>query len=188
MSKTALIIVDMVNDFTLPDGLVYYPENRNIIPKISRVLEVCREAGMQIIFMQHRYRAEKYDKNLLNMRKNCIEGSGGEDIDSALKVDYKNDYVIPKRRYSGFFGTDLDLVLREHDVKNVVIVGTKTNCCIRATATDAYYLDYNTIVLSDCVATNSDIVNKVHLEDIDKYIGEVITSEELFEKIRLGEL
>ena len=72
-------------------------------------------------------------------------------------------------------------------MKNVIVVGTKTNCCIRATVTDAYYLNYNTIVLSDCVATNSEVVNNVHLEDMRKYFGTVLTSEELFEKFRVGE-
>ncbi len=186
MSKSALIVVDMVRDFTDPGGLVFYPQNREILPRIAEVVKRCREHGMTIVFMQHCYRAGKPDKNLVNMRPNCIEGSGGEDIDPLLEVDPVRDYVIKKRRYSGFFGTDLDLVLRENRVENVVVVGTKTNCCIRATVTDAYYLDYNAIVLSDCVATNSDVVNEVHLTDIAKYLGTVMTAGELFEKMEQG--
>lgn len=54
--------------------------------------------------------------------------------------------------------------------------------------TDAFYLDYNPIVLSDCVATNSEVVNQVHLEDIRKYLGQVMTSQELFQKLDGGEL
>ena len=188
MSNTALIVVDMVKDFTSPDGLVFYPQNREILPKIAQVVEKCREKGKIIIFLQHCYRKGKFDKNLENMRPNCIEGSGGEDIDPILRVDEEHDYVIKKRRYSGFFGTDLDLVLRENRIENVVIVGTKTNCCIRATVTDAYYLNYNAIVLSDCVATNSETVNEVHLTDINKYLGIVMDRNEFFEKLDNGEL
>lgn len=188
MNKSALIVVDMVRDFTDPEGLVYYPQNREILPKIARVVEACREHGMEIIFMQHCYRKDKPDKNLANMRPNCIEGSGGEEIDALLHVDPVHDYVIKKRRYSAFFGTDLDLVLRENKVENVIVVGTKTNCCIRSTVTDAYYLNYNTIVLRDCVATNSETVNEVHLTDMHKYFGTVMTSDELFEKMKAGEL
>lgn len=73
-------------------------------------------------------------------------------------------------------------------MENVIVVGTKTNCCIRATVTDAYYLDYNAIVLRDCVATNSDVVNDVHLTDIAKYLGTVITSEELFDRMKEGSI
>ncbi len=85
---------------------------------------------------------------------------------SLLDVDERKDYLNKKRRYSGFFSTDLDLVLRENGVQNTIIVGTKTNCCIRATAMDAYYRDYNAIVISDCVATNDEVVNQIHLNEI----------------------
>ncbi len=185
--RTALVIIDMVRDFTDPGGRVYYADNAKIMPNVERALDFCRRQGMLIIFIQHRHRAGKPDKNLVGMRPNCIEGTGGEQIDPRLKVDPQRDYVIQKRRYSAFFGTDLDLVLREHGIKNVVAVGTKTNCCVRATVTDAYYLDYNAIVLSDCVCTNSDIVNEVHLTDIKKYLGTVMTLDEFERKIECGQ-
>ena len=135
---TALVIVDMVKDFTDPEGLVFYPQNREVLPRIARVLEKCRETGQLVIFLQHCNRAEK----AAAMRPNCIEGTDGIEIDPMLPVDPQRDYVIRKRRYSGFFGTDLDLVLRENGIKNLIVVGTKTNCCIRATVTDAFYLNY----------------------------------------------
>lgn len=176
--KTALVIVDMVKDFTTPDGLVYYPQNREVLPRIARVLKKCREHGKLVVFLQHCNRAGKPDEKAAAMRPNCVEGTSGIEIDDMLEVDQRRDYVIRKRRYSGFFGTDLDLVLRENGIKNVVVVGTKTNCCIRATVTDAFYLNYNPIVIRECVATNSETVNQVHLEDIDKYLGRVVGIEE----------
>lgn len=188
MNKTALLIVDMVKDFTDPEGLVFYPQNREVLPKIRRVLDRCREQGCLIVFLQHCNRKDKADRRIVSMRPNCMEGTPGIEIDPMLPVDEKKDYVIRKRRYSGFFGTDLDLVLRENHIENLIIVGTKTNCCIRATVTDAFYLDYNGIVLSDCVATNSETVQQVHLEDIRKYLGQVMDSEELFAKLEAGEL
>lgn len=187
MSKTALLIVDMVRDFTDPEGLVFYPQNREILPKIKVVLDKCREKEVLIVFLQHCNRKGKIDGRIASMRPNCIEGTFGIEIDPMLPV-LKSDYVIQKRRYSGFFATDLDLVLRENGCENVIVVGTKTNCCIRATVTDAFYLDYNAFVVRDCVATNSETVNKVHLEDIHKYLGQVISSEELFEKLDSKEL
>ncbi len=182
--KTALVVVDMVKDFTDPEGLVFYPMNLEILPVIVQVVERCHEMGALVIFMQHCYRRDKYDQNLLTMRPNCIEGSGGEDLDALLPVNEKRDYIIKKRRYSAFYGTDLDLVLREHKIENLVVVGTKTNCCIRATVQDAYFNSYLPIVLSDCVGTNSDQVNQVHLEDMDKYFGTVMTSQEFFDRLK----
>jgi len=189
MSKeSALIVVDMVVDFTQPKGLVFYPQNREILPRIVRLIEICRQHDMLIVFMRHSYRKDKPDKNLSTMRPNCIEGTGGDELDPMLHVDPVRDYVIRKRRYSAFFGTDLDLVLREHGIKNVIIVGTKTNVCIRSTVTDAYNLYYNTIVVSDCVATNDETINRIHLDDISRYFGTVITTEELIERSEKGEL
>ena len=187
MKNTALLIVDMVQDFTDPEGLVFYPQNREILPRIRRVLDKCREKDCLIVFLQHCNRKGKEDRRIASMRPNCIEGTPGIEIDPMLPVDEEKDYVIRKRRYSGFFGTDLDLVLRENHIENLIIVGTKTNCCIRATVTDAFYLDYNRIVVSDCVATNSEEVNRVHLEDIRKYLGQVVDSDTLFEKLDAGE-
>ena len=177
MSKSALIIVDMVRDFTDPEGLVYYPQNREILPQIRKVLDKCREKGVLVVFMQHCNRKGKVDRKAQAMRPNCIEGTFGVEIDSMLPVDEEKDYVIQKRRYSGFFGTDLDLVLRENGVENVIIVGTKTNC-----------LDYNPYVVKECVATNSEVVNEVHLTDIDKYLGDVVDMNTLFTMLDEGKL
>ena len=185
--ESALLVVDMLRDFTDPNGLVYYPQNRVILPRVKRVVGICRSAGIPIVFLKHFNRAGKVDEKAAAMRPNCIEGTWGDEIDPMLEVD-QSDYVIKKRRYSGFFGTDLDLVLRENKVRNVVVVGAKTNCCIRATVTDAFYLDYNPIVVRECVATDSDVVNDVHLEDIRKYLGEVVGMDELFSRIERGEL
>ncbi len=179
--KTALLVIDMTYDFTNPGGKVFYPMNREILPKIAEVVNRAREDEMLIIFMQHCYRKGKYDRNLETMRENSIEGSGGEDLDPILPVNLDTDYIIKKRRYSAFFGTDLDLVLREHKIEYVAVVGTKTNCCVRSTVQDAYFNDYRTIVLSDCVGTNSKEVNDLHLSEIDKYFGTVLTSEEFFD-------
>lgn len=188
MSKSALIVVDMVYDFAHPDGLVYYEQNREIMPNIVKMIEKSRETGFLIIFMQHSHRKDKYDKELTMVRKNCIEGSGGDQLMPELGYDEKKDYLIKKRRYSSFYGTDLDLVLREHKIENVVICGTKTNCCIRSTVQDAYHLNYNVIVPRECVATNSDVINEVHLTDIHKYFGRVYSMEELFKKMEDGDL
>lgn len=186
--KNALLVIDMQKDFTDPGGLVFYPQNREILPAIAEAVTFCRENNFLVVFTQHRYRRGKPDKNLNEMRPCCIEGSGGEDLDTMLPVDYEKDYIVQKRRYSAFFATDLDLILREHSVENVFVAGTKTNCCIRATVTDAHSLDYRVTVLSDAVGTNSDEVNKVHLDDIRKYFGRVITLREMYAEVKIGKL
>ena len=102
MVKTALVIVDMVRDFTDPEGLVFYPENQNILPRIKKVLDESRKHDLLVVFLQHCNRKDKIDRKAQAMRPNCIEGTFGIEIDPMLEVDEKKDYVIRKRRYSGF--------------------------------------------------------------------------------------
>lgn len=180
MNRTALLVVDMVRDFTDPKGLVYYPQNREILPRIQEVISFCRSYDVKIIFLQHCNRVGKIDQKASRMRPNCVEGTWGVDIDPMLEVR-PEDYIIRKRRYSGFVGTDLDLVLRENEIRNVIITGTKTNCCIYATALDAFYHNYEPYIIRECVATNSETVNRVFLENIEKYVGHVISIDNLKE-------
>ena len=86
--------------------------------------------------------------------------------------------MIPKRRYSAFVGTDLDLILRDNRIDTVFLVGTKTNVCIRATATDAFQRNYRVIVPRECVSTDKLHLQEANLEDIDKYLGRVVSTEE----------
>lgn len=181
----------MLYDFTHPDGKVFFTQRiRKSCLKSEKLYVSVEKKGLLIIFIQHYHRKYLYDKELLSGRRvNCIEGSGGEELMPELSYQEKTDYIVKKRRYNAFFyGTDLDLILREHDIRNLLICGTKTNCCIRATVEGAYHLDYNPIVIKECVATNDDVVNEVHLTDIHKYLGRVITMDTLYDKLDGGEL
>ena len=183
MTKTALLVIDMVYDFAHPNGAVYYPQNGVILPKICATIKECREKNIQIFFIQHYHREFVFDKELTSGRRlNCIEGTGGEALMPELGYDPKTDYLVKKRRYNAFCGTDLDLILRENGITTLLIVGTKTNCCIRATVEGAYHLDYEAVVIEDCVATNDEVTNQVHLTDISKYLGKVLTLEQFFEQ------
>ena len=83
MSKSALIIVDMVRDFTDPNGLVYYPQNREILPQIRKVLDKCREKGLLIVFMQHCNRKEKSTEKLRRCGQTVSKGLWGGDRSNA---------------------------------------------------------------------------------------------------------
>jgi nicotinamidase-related amidase len=92
---------------------------------------------------------------------------------------HEADYVITKRRYSAFVGTDLDLILRDNHIDTLFLTGTKTNVCIRATAQDAFEHNYRVIVPRDCVSTDKAHLHEANLEDIQKYLGRVVSLEKL---------
>lgn len=189
MAKTALIIIDMVNDFCKKDGKVYYPENRKIINPINSLLKTARRNDLLRIFITDSHSPNQKDLELEGVRDHCIQGTGGDEIIEELNFNSNNEYKVKKRRYSSFFGTDLDLILRENGIENVILVGTKTNNCIRATVHDAYYLTYNIIVPKECVATNSQESQRIHLHEINRYFGGGVKSlEEVKNEIKKGEL
>lgn len=91
------------------------------------------------------------------------------------------DYTIVKPRWSAFFGTELDLILRRLDVRTVVLAGTTTPNCIRTTCYDANSLDYNVVVLEDCCSSQTEEIQRVNIEDMAR-MGATIMSEAQFEE------
>jgi ureidoacrylate peracid hydrolase len=121
------------------------------------------------------------DKEFEKRVPHCRAGTWNAQIIDAMDVA-PDELRIPKRRYSGFFGTDLDLRLREWGVQQVVVTGVVTNICVRSTVHDAYFLGYDVFVPEDCVSATSDREQASTLYDIDTHYGDVVTSRELLEE------
>src|SRR4051794_6465513 len=157
--RTAMIVVDMQNDFVAAGAPMETPAARAIVPVLAETLTLCREAGVRIIYTAHVHRRDGSDMGLFDdmhppiaSRAALVDGTPGADIypDLAPRPD---EHVIKKHRYSGFFGTDLDIILREWGVDTVIISGTTTENCCHATARDAMFRNYRVVFLSDATAT-----------------------------------
>ncbi len=158
-AKTAMIVVDMQNDFVAPGAAMETPAARAMVPKLAEALRICRGAGIRVIFTAHVHRRDGSDMGLFDdmhppiaTRAALVDGTPGVDIYSEL-APAAGEHVIKKHRYSGFFGTDLDIVLREWGVDTVIISGTTTENCCHATARDAMFRNYRVVFLSDATAT-----------------------------------
>ena len=110
-----------------------------------------REKGVPVIFCNDAHRPG-IDRELLIWGDHAIVGTPGAQVIPELPI-HKEDFVVPKRRYSGFFQTDLDILLKELGVKTVVITGLHTHMCCRHTSADAFCLGYDVVVAKE--ATNS---------------------------------
>jgi biuret amidohydrolase len=157
--KTAMIVVDMQNDFVAPGGAMETPAARQIVPKLTEALRICREAGIRVVYTAHVHRRDGCDMGLFDdlhppiaNRDALVDGTLGVDIYPEL-APKTGEHVIKKHRYSGFFGTDLDIILREWGVDTVIISGTTTENCCHATARDAMFRNYRVVFLSDATAT-----------------------------------
>lgn len=173
MGKAAVLVIDMVKDFTDPAGKVPHPQAAQIVPQIDALVRAARKRGALIIWIIDQHRAGKPDWELDHVRDHCIEGTPGVELAPPLTPE-PDDYLLNKRRYSAFFATDLDLILRDNRIDTLILTGTKTNVCIRATAQDAFQHNYRVVVPRECVSTDKPHLHAANLEDIDKYMGEVM--------------
>jgi len=158
-NETAMIVVDMQNDFVASGAAMETPAAREIVPKLAEALRICRDAGIKIIYTAHVHRRDGCDMGLFDdlhppiaNRDALVDGTPGVEVYPDL-APAPGEHVIKKHRYSGFFGTDLDIMLREWGVDTVIISGTTTENCCHATARDAMFRNYRVVFLSDATAT-----------------------------------
>jgi len=169
-TKSAILVVDMLNDFVT--GALKCDRGLSIVKPTAELLECARAAKVPVIFCNDAH-LKGIDKELELWGEHAVAGSKGAEVIPELKVS-DIDYVVPKRRYSGFFQTSLDILLRELGVDTVIVCGLHTHMCVRHTSADAYQLGYKVAVAKD--ATNS--FTKEDYEYGLKYLKEVYGAEE----------
>ncbi len=182
MEKPAILIVDMLNDFCKEGGSMVLKEGEEIYGSIANLIAEGRKHGCPIIYINDCHRAGKYDKEFEKRAPHCIDGTWGAEVIEEL-TPLEEDYCIKKRRFSGFFQTDLDLVLRELGVKTVVVTGVVTNICVRSTCHDAFFLGYQVVVPEDCVRATGPREQESTLWDIETHFGAVTTSDKVIAKL-----
>ena len=149
LNHPAILVVDMLNDFVT--GALGCDRARDIVPATARLLNAAREKGVPVIYCNDCH-LPGIDRELALWGDHAIKGTPGAEVIPEL-APQACDYVVPKRRYSGFFQTDLDILLKELGVKTVIITGLHTHMCCRHTSADAYCLGYDVVAAKE--ATNS---------------------------------
>jgi len=169
MTKRALLVIDMLNDFILPQGsLTVGPAGEEIVPLIAQKIAEFREAGQAVIYICDNHKAD--DPEFAMFPPHCIVGTPGAEIIGAL-APQRGELIIPKRRYSAFFATQLDLCLREMGITELVLVGVCTNICVLYTACDARMRTYDVTVLRDAVASFDPEAHDFALEQMENVLG-----------------
>ena len=144
--KYAILVVDMLNDFVT--GALGCDRAKAIVKPLGELLDEARNNGAYVIFCNDSH-LKGVDNELKLWGDHAIRGTKGAEVIPELPIK-ENDYVILKRRYSSFFQTDLDLLLKELGVTSVIITGLHTHMCCRHTAADAYQNNYEVIFANEC--------------------------------------
>jgi nicotinamidase-related amidase len=175
--KTALVIVDMQNDFVDPDGALHVPAAKEAVPRVQRLLERAREAGVPIAYTQDTHR--EGDPEWGNWPEHVKVGTWGWEIIDELKPE-PGELVCKKTRYDGFYGTWLEHYLsRVWDADSVVIVGTVSNICVLHTAASAGLRFFRLVMPADGVGALTNFGQAMTLRLVSwLYPGEVVRSTE----------
>ncbi|MFQ5913088.1 MAG: cysteine hydrolase family protein [Nitrospinota bacterium] len=168
----ALLIIDMLNEFLSEGGVMPFPRGRAIVPTLQKVISMCREQGIPVIYVNESHRPGYDDVEFNKRGVHCIAGSWGAQVIDELAPE-PGDHIVAKRRYSGFYDTDMDTLLRELGVQKLVVTGCVTNICVRSTVHDAFFRGYEVIVPRDCVEATGQREQDSSLFDIETHFGEV---------------
>jgi nicotinamidase-related amidase len=173
-AHTALIMIDMQRDFIEPDGLFaslgidlsMYAESR---PRLASLLAAARRARTMVIHLQNTALPDRMSDSPAQIRFNLrmhkdarrnqpplrytIPGTPGHEFAKEF-MPLANELVVRKYRSSGFWGTNLDMLLRSNGIKTVVVGGCTTEGCVESTARDAMFNDFYVVIAEDCVASD----------------------------------
>ena len=182
--KSALLIIDMQNDFVLPDSPNSINGSYKTIPVLASVLDRFRNTDAPVFHIVREYRQDGSDiekfryTDFISGNKYAVPGSLGCEIVEEL-TPIEGEYRIVKKRFSGFMNTELEFMLRRLGVEEVVITGIQYPNCIRATAFDAVAYGFDVTVLTDATSAKSNDVAKANIIDFQNVGIKCVTSKEL---------
>jgi ureidoacrylate peracid hydrolase len=199
VDETAVIVIDMQNAYASPGGYLDLAGfdiggAARVIEQSAKVLEIARAAGMPVIYFQNGWDADYVEAGgpgspnwhksnaLKTMRarpelQGRLLARGGWDYELVEALAPKpGDILLPKARYSGFFNSQLDSVLRARGVRNIVFVGIATNVCVESTLRDGFFLEYFGILLEDAThQAGPEFVQKATIFNVETFFGWVST-------------
>lgn len=185
-TRTAVLVVDMSNDFCVEGGLMVLPGAERLYPPQRLVLDAARASGGVVIFVCDSHRQGlRRDREFVKRAPHCMDDTWGSGIVAELDPQ-PQDHIVLKRRYSGFFQTDLDLTLKDMQCDTVVVMGVVTNICVRSTVHDAFFLGYRVLVPHDCVAATGPREQESSLYDIGTHFGIVTDAASVATALRDG--
>lgn len=184
MKNTALIVIDMQNDFVQENSILEIKESKKHIEKLKEFIQNCKDKEMTIVYTRHIFDPKTNPIESKLFPKLSKEGlrdkSAGSEIISELKPE-KNDIIIKKYRYDAFFNTQLGRMLNERGITDIIITGLMTNICCESTARTAMMKDFNVLFCSDLTFASDQELQKATLKNIASHFGKVMTSKEILD-------
>ena len=169
MPRKALIIVDMLNDFLDRQGVLYCGDaSREIIPFVQQRLKDYRNANDRVIYLRDAH--DKNDKEFEKFPPHCVAGTWGSDFLPEIQPQ-PGETVLSKKRFSGFYGTDLEKVLSQGGIEQAEVVGVCTSICVMDTVGGLANRDYAIVVPTKGVADFDEEMHAIALKRMQRLYG-----------------
>jgi nicotinamidase-related amidase len=194
VGNPVLVVVDMQESGDMPAeevGIAHMPGYDDRIERAQRLIAAARAAGLPVVFFQevHRPSGIDFGRELDGAEgAHCVEGRPGTSLHPSLLPDLgasNQEFHIVKRRYSGFIGTEFEIVLRGLEASTLILIGGLTDVCVHYTFADAHQRDFYVRVVADCVGGSSQYRHDAALDAME-YLqtGAVRTTEEILGAFR----
>jgi isochorismate hydrolase len=178
LERSCLLVVDMQNFFLDSQSPTFTPGGLAVLPNVA----------LPVIYTAHMHKSKKLDGGILGWwwEGMIIEGTKEAEIHPDL-TPLPEEKVICKHRYSAFYNTDLEIVLRCLDVKDLVITGVMSNLCCESSARDAYFRDYRVFFLMDATGTVNEELHMATLKNLAYGFAYVTDTEAILRDLRMKE-
>ena len=189
---TALVVIDVQNDFCDPAGSLGKSGNDtaaavSMAPRLAALVEAARKTAVPVIFVRTEHDETNDTPQWLNRRRatpaagppggTCRTGSWGAEFYRVAPVP--GETVITKHRYSAFVGTDLDIVLRARGVQSLLFTGAATEICVESSLRDGLFAEYYVSLVEDCAATYDAEMHQASVRVVGDHFGTIVDSEYL---------
>ncbi|MBV8536819.1 MAG: cysteine hydrolase [Alphaproteobacteria bacterium] len=189
-AHTALLVVDMQNDFCADGGYIHKTRKADmsgmpaLAQRISSLVEATRARGVATVWVRANYEPRFLSPQAILKREErpgglvcCAGGSWGWEFFEVRP--HPDELVIEKHSFSGFFGTELDRLLRYRGIKTLVMTGVATNTCVESTLRDGFFLGYYIVLVEDCCASTAAHLHQATLDNVRANFGDVRTAAAL---------
>lgn len=183
-SASALLVIDMQNFFLDLSSPTYTEGGTAVMPNIRRLIAAFRKAGKPVIFTRHVHDRSLNDAGIMGWwwQGMCIDGTPDSEVHPDI-APLPGEKVVSKHRYSAFYNTDLETVLRVLKVEDLVITGIMTNMCCESTARDAYYRDYRVHFVADATGSVTEDMHLASLLNLAFGFARVTTTDKVLSEI-----
>jgi len=183
--KAALLVIDMQEFFLDPKSPTFTCGGLAVLPNVKKLIESFRKAKRPVIFTRHVHHPDKIDAGIMDWWWDgmCLEGSPESEVHHEIKP-LPNEKEILKHRYSAFYNTDLETILRCQKVEDLVISGIMTNLCCESTTRDAYFRDYRLFFLADGTGSVNEEMHRATLLNVAFGFASVTTTEKILRQLK----